>query len=138
MFDEQGELLWVDGVIFDITDRKQAEQERDRLFQQIEQQNETLEAQVQERTTELMQANEQLQQEVAERKQAEEALRHSEEKFRQMAENIQSVFWMTNLDQTQIIYVSPAYELIWGRPCAELYASPKSWRNAIHPEIAIA
>ena len=134
MFDEQGELLWVDGVIFDITDRKQAEQERDRLFQQIEQQNETLEAQVQERTTELMQANEQLQQEVAERKQAEEALRHSEEKFRQMAENIQSVFWMTNLDLTQIIYVSPAYELIWGRPCAELYASPKSWRNAIHPE----
>ena len=67
-------------------------------------------------------------------KQAREALRESEEKFRQLAENIDSVFWMTNLDGSQFIYVSPAYEAIWGRPLASVYASPQSWIDAIHPE----
>jgi PAS domain S-box-containing protein len=32
------------------------------------------------------------------------------------------------------LYVSPAYEEIWGRSCASLYASPQSWLDAIHPE----
>lgn len=67
-------------------------------------------------------------------KQAREALRESEEKFRQLAENIDSVFWMTNLDGSQFIYVSPAYETIWGRPLASVYASPQSWIDGIHPE----
>lgn len=67
-------------------------------------------------------------------KQAREALRESEEKFRQLAENIDSVFWMTNLDGSQFIYVSPAYEKIWGRSLASVYASPQSWIDAIHPE----
>ncbi len=67
-------------------------------------------------------------------KQARVALRESEEKFRQLAENIDSVFWMTNLDGSQFIYVSPAYETIWGRPLASVYASPQSWIDGIHPE----
>lgn len=67
-------------------------------------------------------------------KEAREALRESEEKFRQLAENIDSVFWMTNLDGSQFIYVSPAYEKIWGRSIASVYASPRSWIDAIHPE----
>jgi len=67
-------------------------------------------------------------------KQAREALRESEEKFRQLAENIDSVFWMTNLDGSQFIYVSPAYETIWGRSLASVYASPQSWIDGIHPE----
>jgi PAS domain S-box-containing protein len=33
-----------------------------------------------------------------------------------------------------MIYVSPAYEGIWGRSCQSLYASPVSWIAAIHPE----
>ena len=33
-----------------------------------------------------------------------------------------------------MLYVSPAYERIWGRSCAELYASPRRWLDAIHPE----
>ena len=45
----------------------------------------------------------------------EEALRDSEERFRQMAENIDDVFWMTNRELDQLLYVSPAYETIWGR-----------------------
>jgi PAS domain S-box-containing protein len=63
---------------------------------------------------------------------AEEILRESEERFRQLAENIQEVFWMTA--NKQIIYVSPAYERVWGRSRATLYESPRSWIDAIHPD----
>jgi PAS domain S-box-containing protein len=67
------------------------------------------------------------------RRQAEEALRDSEERFRQLAENIREVFWMTDA-HNRILYVSPAYESIWGRTCASLYQSPISWQDSIHPE----
>ncbi|MCY7274585.1 MAG: PAS domain S-box protein, partial [Phormidesmis sp. CAN_BIN44] len=72
--------------------------------------------------------------EIGDRKRAEEALRQSEEKFRQIAEHTQSVFWMTNANCSEIIYVSPAYETIWRRSCDSLYASPQSFIDAIHPQ----
>lgn len=68
------------------------------------------------------------------RKRAEENLRENEERFRQLAENIQEVFWMTDVAKNQMIYISPGYEKIWGRPAAELYLSPRLWLEAIHPE----
>ena len=68
----------------------------------------------------------------AERGRVELVLRESEERFRQLAENIQEVFWMTA--DRQVIYVSPAYERIWGRTRASLYESPRSWLEAIHPD----
>jgi PAS domain S-box-containing protein len=54
--------------------------------------------------------------------------------FRQLAESIGAVFWMTDPAKTRTIYVSPAYERIWGRACAGLYASPTDWSDAIHDE----
>jgi len=68
------------------------------------------------------------------RKQAEEILRESESRFRQLAENIQEVFWMTDLAKNQMIYISPGYEKIWGRPCSELYKAPRLWLDAIHKD----
>jgi PAS domain S-box-containing protein len=68
-----------------------------------------------------------------ERKQAQEALRDSEERFRQVAENIREVFWMSDLEKNCIIYVSPGYQQIWGRSCDSLYESPRSWLDALHP-----
>src|ERR1019366_6865286 len=65
-------------------------------------------------------------------KQAQEALRKSEEQFRQIAENIREVFWIR--DRGTVLYVSPAYEQIWGHSCASLYANPASWMDSIHPE----
>ena len=63
-----------------------------------------------------------------------EALRGSEERFRQVAENIREVFWMTNVTKNEMIYISSAYEEIWGRPVGDLYAEPRSWLAAIHHE----
>ncbi|MBK8738069.1 MAG: EAL domain-containing protein [Betaproteobacteria bacterium] len=67
-------------------------------------------------------------------RQNEETLRVSESRFRQMAESITDVFFLQNLDGSQFYYVSPAYEQIWGRTRASLYADPQSWAEAIHPE----
>ncbi len=62
------------------------------------------------------------------------ALRDSERRFRQLAESIREVFWMTDVDKTRMLYVSPAYERVWGRTCESLVQSPRSWLEGVHPE----
>ena len=64
---------------------------------------------------------------------AEAALRNSEELFRQLAGNIPEVFWIMNAGQERLIYVSPAYEKIWGRGSDALYANPEEWLKYVHP-----
>ena len=71
---------------------------------------------------------------ITERKEIEEKLRASEEKFRELAENIQEVFWIANPSCTRVFYASPAYEQVWGRSCEELYSDPFAWMKAIEPE----
>lgn len=68
------------------------------------------------------------------RRQEKEALRDSEERLRQMAESITEVFWLTSLEKDRMIYISPAYETVWGRTCASLCDRPLSWLESIHPE----
>lgn len=63
-----------------------------------------------------------------------EALRVSEERFRELAATIDEVFWVSDPAKNQILYVSPAYERIWGRSCQSLYEKPRSWLDAIHAD----
>lgn len=67
------------------------------------------------------------------RKLTEQVLRESEERFRQLAEHVQEVFFISSPRGDQMFYVSPAYEAIWGRSCTSLYESPRSWTETIHP-----
>ena len=55
-------------------------------------------------------------------------------KFQQLTENIHEVFWMTDLNTQQVLYVSPAYEEIWGRNCEHIYNNILSFSESIHPE----
>ena len=71
---------------------------------------------------------------ITERKAVEIALRDSNERFQQLAENIDEVFWITDPAKNQMVYISPAYEKIWVRSCESLYQSPATWLEAIHPE----
>lgn len=65
---------------------------------------------------------------------ADELLREREVKFRLLAETIQDVFWICTPAIARIIYVSPAYETLWGRTCESLYREPQSFTEPIHPE----
>jgi PAS domain S-box-containing protein len=71
---------------------------------------------------------------VTERRKTEEALRQNEERFRQIAENLHEVFWLTDPERHAMLYISPAYETIWGRPCAEILRRPSNWLHAVHPD----
>lgn len=68
---------------------------------------------------------------VTQKYQVEEALRQSEEQFRQVTENIDQVFSL--LDKSgKMLYISSAYETIWGRSCESVYEDPTSWAESIH------
>jgi PAS domain-containing protein len=58
----------------------------------------------------------------------------SEMRFRQMAENIRDVFWLMDWSDQTIIYVSPAFEVIWGRSAQSLQVNPMCRAEGIHPE----
>ena len=73
-------------------------------------------------------------QDITERRQAEQRLRDSEEQLRQVTENLREIVWVKEADTHEILYISPAYEQIYGRTCASLYAAPRSWLDAIHPD----
>lgn len=100
----------------------------------LEAQTEVLVRKLEKKADQLEKTNRELLEEIVDRKRAEGKLRESEERFRELAESIQEVFWMADASLEKILYVSPAYEKVWGRSCASLYASPWAWLEAVHPE----
>ena len=71
---------------------------------------------------------------ITERKRAEEAVRENEQLFRQIAETVEGIFWITSMETGQFEYVSPAYATIFGRPPEELYADSDLWLDSVHPD----
>ncbi len=65
---------------------------------------------------------------------AEEALQLSEQRFRQMAESIQDAFWLSEGPDGRILYVSPAFEKIWGLGVREVIERPERWLETVHPK----
>ena len=69
---------------------------------------------------------------VTERRRAEGDARESQQRFRELAENVEEVFFVGALDGSHIQYMSPAYERMYGRSLAALERDPLDWLNAIH------
>ncbi len=59
-------------------------------------------------------------------------LRDSEERFRQLTDNIDDVFWMFSVPAREVVYVSPAYATVWGRSAEALGQQPDDWLAAVH------
>ena len=68
------------------------------------------------------------------RYQIEEALRENEEQFHQITQNLQHVLWIRDLESEQIIYVSNAFEKIWGRSIEQVYTRPRMLFADVHPD----
>jgi PAS domain S-box-containing protein len=58
----------------------------------------------------------------------------SETHLRQIAENIEQVFWLRDIHSDRVLYISPAFETVWGRSCESLYADPSILLLSVHPE----
>ncbi len=71
---------------------------------------------------------------LTDQKQAEDRATESEAQFRELAESIREVFWLSNPDSTKMFYISPAYEEIFGRKREAIYANPADWILAVHPD----
>ena len=71
---------------------------------------------------------------VSEQYQMREALYESEQRFRQLAEHIDEVFWIGAPDWNKVFYISPAYEKKWGLSAEALYKKPLIWIESVHPD----
>jgi PAS domain S-box-containing protein len=71
---------------------------------------------------------------VTEQRKVEQERRASEERLRLIAETISEVFWITDVNIEHTLYVSPAYERVWGRSCRSSVEQPRSFLDAVHPD----
>ena len=71
---------------------------------------------------------------ITEVKRAETSIRESEARFRQLAETIREMFYICDLSASRLLYVSPAYEEIWGRSTDSLHAEHRSFLTGVHPD----
>lgn len=61
-------------------------------------------------------------------------LKESEERFRQVTDNINEIFWMTDPEKNKMFFISKAYERIWGKTTQSQLDDPLSFMDSIHPD----
>lgn len=71
---------------------------------------------------------------LTERRRMEEELVESQARLQQIANTIEDVAWITDITQSCVMFASPAYEQIWGRPVDQLYSNARDWVEAVHPD----
>ena len=54
--------------------------------------------------------------------------------FQRLADAIDQVFWFLKIEPERVLYVSPAFERLWGFTAEQLYEDPRIWTSSIHPE----
>lgn len=122
--DDAGKPVGILGISRDIKQSKRMKEELAKSYAELEQL-------VNERTADLAGANDSLKAEIAERRQAEEALRLSEEKFRTLVENINDVIFSLNTEGC-FTYISPAIERLSGHGVNEVTGQP--FVRFVHPD----
>lgn len=65
---------------------------------------------------------------------AHDDLTASEEKFKQIANTITDVFWLTDWKTKKVLFCSPAYEKVWNISVKQLYKDPLNWSKPIHKD----
>jgi diguanylate cyclase (GGDEF)-like protein/PAS domain S-box-containing protein len=108
--------------------------ERQQAADALQRANDALESRVQERTQELARAIEGLHDEIAGRMEVEKELRASEERFRQIAENIEAVLWLRDPRQDTMLYVSPRCQEVLGVSPEDFYHNPRIFVDLVHPQ----
>jgi PAS domain S-box-containing protein len=63
----------------------------------------------------------------------ERAVVESERRFRLIAERIDEVIYLATPDFSEVLYVNPAYQDVWGRPAEELYEDATVFLDAVDP-----
>ncbi|WP_325985410.1 sensor domain-containing diguanylate cyclase [Pseudomonas protegens] len=61
-------------------------------------------------------------------------LTEREQLFSSLLVSVNAVLWAFDWDSRQVLYVSPAYERIFGRPAGLLLADCNQWRDSIYPD----
>lgn len=54
--------------------------------------------------------------------------------LQQITDNIEQVIWVQDIHSNQILYVSPAFEKVWGRSVQSLLDEPLTMIESVHPE----
>ncbi|WP_353931922.1 PAS domain-containing protein [Okeanomitos corallinicola TIOX110] len=72
--------------------------------------------------------------EITSLKKTQAALAESENKFRELAENIDEIFHINSADLSEMLYISPGYEKIWGISRENIYQNPNSWIDSVHQD----
>ena len=65
---------------------------------------------------------------------AEQELRESERRFRQISENTREAVFLIDHQDYKVLYMNAAYEEIWGQPREAIYENPMIWIDTIHPD----
>lgn len=65
---------------------------------------------------------------------AQMALSESEQRFRDIAENVDEIFWSRAAKGETFLYINPAYERITGKSCQSLYDDPNSFFDVVAEE----
>ena len=63
-----------------------------------------------------------------------ERLSEREQLLSSLLVSVNAVLWAIEWDTRRVLYVSPAYERVFGRTAGMLLTDYREWRNSIHPE----
>lgn len=65
---------------------------------------------------------------------AQAALRESDDRYRQLAENVRDVFWLLEVSTRQVLYLNDAFKPVFGKPAQRVYDDRNAWLDAVHAE----